>query len=666
VTQSQWLTAQEIAEAKLAGLPATRRGVQMLAEREGWAARRDRNGKPLWRERTGRGGGKEWHVSVLPVLAQGGLASKEVPPSAFAEATARQAPATISTLQDDVIAERIAAFERLPAAQRRVAEERLAIIDRAESLIASRGKSLAVAFAARESGVAKSTIWNWLAELHGQPRQARLALLAPKPKGKPPRCEIAEDIWHCFLDDWLRPAQPTFESCYRRVQKLALKQGKNTKLADLKTFIRRVRESVSISRQVLMREGIDALYRMFPSQERDRSHFGALECVCADGHKWDVFVEYPDGKIDRPVSVAFQDLATNKIVSARHGRSETAQLVALAIHDMARDYGVPDQCWLDNGRAFASKWITGQMANRYRFKVKDSDPEGLLTQLGVRVHWVKPYSGQSKPIERAWRDFCDNISKHPAFAGAYTGNAPHAKPSDYATKAVPLAVFEKIVAEGIAEHNARIGRRTRTCGGVLSFDQAFAKSYATRLIAKPAPAQLRMFLLESQQVSVRAPDACVFIAGNRFWHEALHGHMGRKVVARFDPDNLKAPLALYQLSGEIICVADCLEAVGFDSSADAKEHEKGRKAWLRSVKELAALEQRFKPEDICSLIADVSDEDEVAPAPIRPAATRIMGNLARALEPVAAEAFDPILDFYARQTEGRASHLRLVEADDAE
>lgn len=67
---TSWLTAQEIADAKLAGLPATKRGVQMLAEREGWAHRRDRTGKPLWRERTGRGGGKEWHVSLLPTASQ--------------------------------------------------------------------------------------------------------------------------------------------------------------------------------------------------------------------------------------------------------------------------------------------------------------------------------------------------------------------------------------------------------------------------------------------------------------------------------------------------------------------------------------------------------------------------------------------------------------------
>ncbi|WP_245528436.1 transposase domain-containing protein [Gluconobacter morbifer] len=45
---------------------------------------------------------------------------------------------------------------------------------------------------------------------------------------------------------------------------------------------------------------------------------------------------------------------------------------------------------------------TGGIPNRFRFKVKEDEPVGIMTQLGVEVHWTTPYSGQSKPIERAW------------------------------------------------------------------------------------------------------------------------------------------------------------------------------------------------------------------------------------------------------------------------
>ena len=59
---------------------------------------------------------------------------------------------------------------------------------------------------------------------------------------------------------------------------------------------------------------------------------------------------------------------------------------------------------------------------------------GILPLLGVRVHRTLPYSGQSKPIERAFRDFCDAIAKHPLLAGAYTGNSPSSQPANYGSR----------------------------------------------------------------------------------------------------------------------------------------------------------------------------------------------------------------------------------------
>src|SRR3546814_14857907 len=84
----------------------------------------------------------------------------------------------------------------------------------------------------------------------------------------------------------------------------------------------------------------------------------------------------------------------------------------------------------DNGRAFASKWLTGGAKTRFRFQVRDEAPTGLLVALGVTIHWAKPYRGQSKPIERGFRALCDSVAKHPAFEGPLTRNRPHPKPAN--------------------------------------------------------------------------------------------------------------------------------------------------------------------------------------------------------------------------------------------
>lgn len=61
----EWLSAQEIAEERLPTLPTTKRGVNDLAEREGW------DGDAFAaRKRAARGGGMEYHIRLLPTVAR--------------------------------------------------------------------------------------------------------------------------------------------------------------------------------------------------------------------------------------------------------------------------------------------------------------------------------------------------------------------------------------------------------------------------------------------------------------------------------------------------------------------------------------------------------------------------------------------------------------------
>ena len=243
-----------------------------------------------------------------------------------------------------------------------------------------------------------------------------------------------------------------------------------------RTFRRRL-DTIEPGVVLLKRDGPEALRQSIPAQRRTVDHLHALEHVNVDGHRFDVFVKDAEGRVFRPTMVAIQDISSSKIVGWRLGETESAVLTRLAFADVFRDFGIPKHCTLDNGRAFASKWITGGAKTRYRFKIREEEPTGLLTGLGIEIHWATPYRGQSKPIERAFRDMCDRIAKHPAMEGAYTGNSPMAKPDNYGSRAIPMDDFVVHVAQGIAAHNARLGRRGRNYAG-RSFDQVFAESYA--------------------------------------------------------------------------------------------------------------------------------------------------------------------------------------------
>jgi hypothetical protein len=382
--------------------------------------------------------------------------------------------------------------------------------------------------------------------------------------------------------------------------------------------------------KVLKRKGQEALLRTFPAQERDKSALHALEAVNADGHKWDVFVKWPDGYEGRVMLVGFQDIYSGKILSYRLDRSENKEMIRLAFGDMIEKYGIPDECVLDNGRAFASKWLSGGIANRYRFKVKEEDPDGIMKQLGVTIHWATPYHGQSKPVERAWRDFAESIAKDLRLAGAYTGKNTTEKPENYGSKAVPFELFAQVVAEGVAKHNARVGRQSKIAAG-RSLDDTFAESYEKAPIRKATPEQRRLWLLAAESITAAKVDGSITMLGNRYWSEFLHEHRGQKLVTRFDPQNLQQDLHVYRLDGAYLGAAQCIEAVGFFDVDKAREHAQTRGAFVKAVKAKAKAELRMSLTEAAALLPQAEETEPPESKVVRPV-FRTSGNAA--LKPV--------------------------------
>ncbi|MBX9358310.1 hypothetical protein K5M33_16435, partial [Chromobacterium vaccinii] len=448
----EWFTIPELAAHKLPGLPQTRRGIDFLAQNSGW---KHIEGKARKAER--RGGGWEYHIDLLPQSARTRLL------------VVHSAPANDDR---DAEAEKKAAlwtrFEALSADVKAECEKRLEILTFIDELLAAGAAAdmtSAVLIAVRRYGVSRASIYNWRAQLHHLPRADWLPALAPASTASKQPSACSQEAWEFLTADYLRPERPSFSACYRRMVKVA-KKNKWTPVPSERALRRRLDAEVPAEVQTLARDGKEKAKMLYPAQRRTRAHLHAMQVVNMDGHKLDVFVKVPWSEAPvRMFLLGIQDLYSGKILSWRLSDSENKETVRLVIGDMVEKFGIPEGIVLDNGRAFASHWISGGTANRYRFKVKDEDPRGLLTTLGIEIHWTNPFSGQSKPIERAWRDLAENISKHPFCAGAYTGNTTANKPENYGTRAIPLADFHMHVAEQVAEHNAQAGRRSANCAG---------------------------------------------------------------------------------------------------------------------------------------------------------------------------------------------------------
>ena len=217
----EWFSASELAACALPDMPTTRGNVLDLARRKGWL-------EPsleghAWRTRAARGGGVEFHVSVLWAPAQAALALHRTVAADGVAQTKDERPARKREIDREGLYEW---FEGLPAAKKAAAAERLRALDAVAILRrAGASRTIAIAEVGASCGVAPSTLYAWEAMVLGVPRADWLPLLAPKHSGGQGRATCAADAWDMLRADWLRPERPTFEACFRRLEKVAREQG---------------------------------------------------------------------------------------------------------------------------------------------------------------------------------------------------------------------------------------------------------------------------------------------------------------------------------------------------------------------------------------------------------------------------------------------------------
>ena len=633
--RKEWLNAQEAIGLGARSLPASVQGFNQMAVASGWRA------DPARARQAGRRGW-EYHLSLFPPDAQ-----------VRAHLVYRQQFA--APIQDEASKARWARFEALPAKQKVEARRRLQALEKVETLKrAGRTSTAAAALAAREFNASSATIFNWQRLVAGLSRADWLAALAPGYRPTASYADCHPEAWEAIKSAYLQPEGPKFSSCYRWVCEAAQREGWQP-IPSERSLRRRLDAEVPRAVVTLARKGRDKAKTLYPAQRRVRTHFHAMQAVNADGHKLDVFVRLDDGRVTRVHLIAMQDLYSGMIVAWRLAESENKEAVRLVIGDMVERHGIPEKCWLDNGRAFASKWITGRMSNRYRFQIRDEDPAGILTTLGVEVHWATPYHGQAKPIERAFRDLADEIGKHPFCHGAYTGNRPDAKPENYGNAAIPIAEFRRFVATRIDEHNSRPGRRAASCNG-RSFRDTFKASVEdpATIIDWPTEAQKALWLLAAEKVRAQKGSGQIHFFENVYWSRELNQHAGSPVIVRFDPERLHDTIKVYTLDDRFICEAACQAPVGYDDTESARAHARNRSAYSKAVADQLRLARKMSADELARIFYADRPAPELKPMP--PRTKRIAaGGAAPAAAP------EPDYDFEESFSRG----LRLL-GDDAE
>jgi len=463
----------------------------------------------------------------------------------------------------------------------------------------SRGRAAAIV--AEKHQVNQITLWRARATVNGQPPHLWAALLLPNYKGRTKQSEFTGAAWEWIRANYLSTSEPPANV----VIKEAKKHGKALGwiFPSDKTIIRKLND-LPAPIVALGRKGKTAFDATFPAAERDFTTYNLHDTWVSDGRRADVFCRFPDGSISRPFIVGWVDMRSRMVLGVRGSVDPSQSLTIAALHAALERTNIkPKRALLDNGREYAGKQVTGGQMTRYRFKVKEGDPIGALTRLGVAVDWARPYRGQEKPIESFWKYVANHLDKLPQFQGAYCGKNTSSKPEDFdLSKAIPLEIYAQKLAEIMEEFNTMHHHRGQGMDGMTP-----AQQYENLMLAAPhnewphATAEdLRLMCCKQVMLTLNNKDASLrFKLGEhgeaRYWAQALAdlplAARAKKYNVYYNPDDPNIPVLVYD-GLRMICAAPRINMVG--NKTEAAQHcitkndfKKSRAAEFKAIKQAA-------------------------------------------------------------------------------
>ncbi|MEW6427293.1 MAG: Mu transposase C-terminal domain-containing protein [Thermodesulfobacteriota bacterium] len=376
-------TASELAELRLACLPATERGVQLRAQREGWKAIKE----PC------KGGFRDKYLALLlPEEIRIAITMATTTPTilddtpALSRKSYAQAPALTAAQPETA----------LKQWQRETAEARLAIVRELERLEAQVGTNRAVGVllelaadgrlpvhirqliqvANKRSGagdggrtLSRTTLFRWKRAAGGG-----IAALAPKdvePKQVP---SWAPDLLKAFR----KPQNPPLSEAVAEVRMA----GHDVSYAQARRWLEKVGE-VEKRRG---RMGSKEITNIKGFRRRDTSKLLPTDVYSADGHTYDAEVAHPDhGRPFRPEVTAIIDAATRRVVGWSVALAESSLATVDALRNACETSGVPAIFYCDNGSGYKNEMMT-------------APGTGFMARLSITMTHSLPYNSKARGL----------------------------------------------------------------------------------------------------------------------------------------------------------------------------------------------------------------------------------------------------------------------------
>lgn len=560
-----------------------------------------------------QGGGNVWYFSAMD-----GDAQQRITAAAIRDHKPEPPDPETGRAKEGHLAELWEEFDRKPASVKERAFFRAGLLIDVVKLHEG-GATLKAAFTAvaQANSVSAATLRNWYFGIggkegvRGHDSKDWAVFLMDRHKGRIVKADCDEIAWEFLKKDYLRREQPSFRSCYRRLERAAIAHG--WIIPSERTLKRRINAEFTKAVIDYLRTG--KFVNPYPDQVRRRDSMPPGYAVSGDGLCFDSIKVYDTGtgEVYSPYVWPFEDIYSGKILSWAGDKTENSDLFRKSLYNLL---GVllPQYVCVDNTRAASNISLMGQELGRHRFGRKAHHPVGMMKLLGIDVHFTNPdhevASPGTKPIERAFGigGLHSEAREHPLLMGRGTEKNP-----------IPdTEFFDVILPEIIAAHNARTGRGGGVCNG-RSFDQVFSEGIQ-HVSLRQASSQLRRLLLCKQESCKVSKQGTVTLKSgqgygkHRYYGECLVPYEGENVAVFFNPENLSEQVAVYDLNGKLIGYADWLQTVAFNDTKAAREHAKHKNRYKKLVKESAKEAKRMSDLEFRQLNVTPPADEKPIPA----------------------------------------------------
>lgn len=501
-----------------------------------------KNAKPgQFRQRSGRGGGREYHVSCLPENTRIALVNmdRNFQPENLSRRTRKEHNLSDEPIPDTDKSLELELYSRAPEYNRRKADKYLQILKVSAGLKGSALQNFISQWNVMNPEF--QTSYPRIMEIRKIYAEQGISGLLGQ-YGKKAGASVVQDEWfETFKKYFLKEGAPSLQTCWIITLGETKQKDSSIDIGNFPaaiSFQRKLKRDIPESAIYFARYGEEAWNRKYACFiERDYESVTPGECFVSDHAQVDVAVSLPNGKYCFPWVTAWRDFKTSKWLGwLIHPEPPNSDHIFQSFHYAVNDFGLPSYIYVDNGKDYRSRDFAGGRSRSHKLVVDKTKTTAMLGLLGITPIFAIPRNAQAKTIER---DFLKNkewFSKH---LKGYRGGNVVERPESLQREIkegdiIPWQTFRDAMDEYIKDILNEMPSEGKILKGRSPNEAWNAEASERRFVSKEA---LKLFCMRtSRPVSIMRNGILDSELGVRYWAEWMSGMKGKdtKVYLRRD------------------------------------------------------------------------------------------------------------------------------------